>query len=682
MRSGFTHRAFLLPALLALALMAPATPKADSADGGLRSVFAEGAGTRPLALGGAYAARADDASALFWNPGSLGLLSRQEFQAGHSSLYGLGMDEQYASLVLPSWRWGVAALGYRHFGVGGIEERDDRNVLLSDDLRSDEHQLTLAYGKSFGEVWSLGGALKLRRQELAGMAGNGIGLDAGLLLRPASLLGRGVAWLRPLSLGLSLRNALQPSLRLDRESVADPASLRVGLGYEQPFGPGRWLLPVLDIEKVATMNLQLSAGLELAIQPLALRFGYGDGRLSAGAGVAWRDLEIGYVFEDSPIEDVHRFSITLRHGLGVEERRLAALRAEDEALQTKLAAAFRARQAERIDELLERAERARGRGDFDRALENLATLQALAPGNAEAEGLAARCYCEKAERLVLAGDHSAAALALRRALTLIPDDPVVQASLERCEAESNRRAARSAELRRQFAAALDAFSAEKLAEAQRGFRSILAAQPEDEDAAEMLRRTEQAIRLRVSTLLDQAERFAARGFQREAGDFITQAEALDPAAGELSRVRGLLASTEERGTLPATERGTETPRIRTASPADLVPVSPRTLSRREREEIAELYRRGNAAAQEGRSDDALRYWELVWSSQPGYQQVDEHLQREYLMRGMELFAAGRLEEAANLWEKALRVDPTDERAMGYLARAWEQLARTQEILNE
>ena len=102
----------------------------------------------------------------------------------------------------------------------------------------------------------------------------------------------------------------------------------------------------------------------------------------------------------------------------------------------------------------------------------------------------------------------------------------------------------------------------------------------------------------------------------------------------------------------------------------------------EREEIADLYRRGNAAAQAGRSDDALRYWELVWSAQPGYQQVDEYLKREYLMRGMEVFAAGRLEEAANLWEKALRVDPDDKRAMGYLARAEEQLARTREILKE
>ena len=46
-------------------------------DGGGRSVFATGAGNRALALGGAYAGIADDASATIWNPAGLGLLTRK-----------------------------------------------------------------------------------------------------------------------------------------------------------------------------------------------------------------------------------------------------------------------------------------------------------------------------------------------------------------------------------------------------------------------------------------------------------------------------------------------------------------------------------------------------------------------------------------------------------------------------
>jgi len=52
------------------------------------------------------------------------------------------------------------------------------------------------------------------------------------------------------------------------------------------------------------------------------------------------------------------------------------------------------------------------------------------------------------------------------------------------------------------------------------------------------------------------------------------------------------------------------------------------------------------------------------------------------MRGLESFSRGDLQRAVAQWEKALEVDPTDERTVGYLARAREQLARAREILGE
>jgi cytochrome c-type biogenesis protein CcmH/NrfG len=63
---------------------------------------------------------------------------------------------------------------------------------------------------------------------------------------------------------------------------------------------------------------------------------------------------------------------------------------------------------------------------------------------------------------------------------------------------------------------------------------------------------------------------------------------------------------------------------------------------------------------------------------PRHERVAEYLKREYLMRGMEHFASARLEEAIAQWEKVLAVDPSDQRAAGYIARARSQLARTRE----
>ena len=671
--SGTTRRA-LAAALAALLLLAGAPRSRADEDAGTRSVFATPAGNRALALGGPAAALAGDASILFRNPGGLGLLPRQEFQAAYASLYGLGFGEQHAALVLPSWRWGVAALGFRHFGVGGIDQRDDRNLLLGEGLDYGESEFTLGYGRALGPAWSLGGGIKLRHQSLAGYSATGLGLDLGVLARPALALGAEGAWAHNWQLGLSVVNAVEPRLRLDQDSVGDPPTLRLGSGYLHAFGRGRWAMAVADVEKTSDMDARLHGGLEVAVLPLALRVGVTDGILVAGAGLRVRDLRFDYAWEDNAIEAVHRFGLTLQFGASVEQRRQASLRAEDERLQARLAAAFESRQSARLGELLAQAEAARLAGRYDEALELCATVGTLAPDHGGARNLTLRCLREKAARLEAGGDLAGASIAFGRVLELAPGDAAARAGLERCRAESNRRAARSSELRRQFAAALDAFGAGELAAAREGFRRILTLEPGDTEAAGMLARTEEAMAQRAASLLRQAERFLGAGLLDEAARLVAEARALDPGAAGLARFETRLAEAR-RG-----RRSAAAPR-QAVPGAGSQPVR-RILSRQEQAEVADLYRRGVAAAERGQADDALRYWELVWSRWPGYQRVDEYLKREYLMRGMEAFAAGRLEDAAAFWEKALRVDPCDERAIGYLARAREQMERTQEILSK
>jgi tetratricopeptide (TPR) repeat protein len=114
----------------------------------------------------------------------------------------------------------------------------------------------------------------------------------------------------------------------------------------------------------------------------------------------------------------------------------------------------------------------------------------------------------------------------------------------------------------------------------------------------------------------------------------------------------------------------------TPAPAHASPPRPK-LSDREAEEF---YQRGLQAQSAQRSDEAVRYWELVWAARPDYREVASNLKREYLARGMELFASGRLDDAMVEWQRVLRVDPTDARARGYLARAEAQRARSREIL--
>ncbi|HMB68235.1 MAG TPA: hypothetical protein VKU85_02950, partial [bacterium] len=412
---------------------------------------------------------------------------------------------------------------------------------------------------------------------------------------------------------------------------------------------------------------------------LALRMGVNDGEFSAGTGLRWDLYSFDYVMENTPIDTVHRFGLSLQFGRTVTERRLAAARKQEEEFAERLAATFEEREAARIRELLERARGLMAQEQIDAALEQIVTVTALDPENTEARELEARALRAKAARRERDGALAEASVLYGRVLAIAPDDAEAQAGLDRCRAESDLRAARGARIRDLFGAALDAFTAGDLAEARSGFRGILDLSPGDGEAQAMLARTESAIRARTSDLLAQAGRFLDRGLLDETADLLAQVRELDGNArglAELStgvaRKRSELADAARRKQREAEVADTETPVVAT--------VAPPALSKKKRKEIADLYERGMDAMEDARADDALRYWELVWLADPAYLNVADYLKREYLLRGLESFSKGQLEDAVGLWERALKVDPEDERTLGYLQRAREQQTRTREIL--
>jgi hypothetical protein len=75
----------------------------------------------------------------------------------------------------------------------------------------------------------------------------------------------------------------------------------------------------------------------------------------------------------------------------------------------------------------------------------------------------------------------------------------------------------------------------------------------------------------------------------------------------------------------------------------------------------------------------MRDWQRALELHPAHRESGERLCAEHLTRGLAAFSRGALEEAILSWEAAVRLDPDDGRAAGYLQRAREQLARTDEI---
>jgi len=638
-----------------LLLPAPVTRAAD--DGGTRSVFAAGVGSRGLALGGAFASVADDASAVFWNPAGYGWITRRQVQVSRGT-DNLDFGESFAAVAWPDWRWGTVAASARHFGTDGIEQRDARNVLLNDDLQDSETEFAFGYGRAFGPAWSLGASAKLQRQSLAGYVGSALGADLGVTVRPLSAIGSNAPWSDRLAVALAVRNAIAPSIRLDRESVPDPTTVRTGMSWHERFG-----LAAIEIEKAPDVGARLHAGLELVPHPLmALRIGSDNGTLTAGAGMHWQDLSIDYAFVDAALSPSHRVGVTWAFGATVDESRAMAQQQEQERLQAQLAERFQQMQRDQIRELLARAEQERAAGHYEEARDALSVAVTLDPDNADARALETRCMGEQAASLERSGDLTAAAATWAQLAQRNPADTLAAAGVQRCRAESDRRAARNVEIRGDFARAMTAFAAADLAAARTGFTRVLEASPGDADAALMLRRTETAIVVRGERLLEQARHEISDGRLDAASTSLGKVRALD------SRAQGLA------GADAALQRARQS--VRATPP----PAARGELSPQKRRDIDDAYRRGVAAMQQKRPDEAVRYFEIVWAADPRYQQVSEYLKREYLIRGLEAFSAGRLDDATAKWELALRVDPTDERVKGYLARAQEQRLRTRQIL--
>ena len=143
-------------------------------------VFTGGAGVRARGMGGAQAALADDASAVFHNPAGLGMLDVAMFSlAYHRAASSAGGYS--GSFALPSSYAGVLGFGLPWFQV---EDRRYPNMITHDT----RYQLNLSYGyrlpiEPLGIISAFGATAKLARQEIEADTGWGLATDLGFKCR-------------------------------------------------------------------------------------------------------------------------------------------------------------------------------------------------------------------------------------------------------------------------------------------------------------------------------------------------------------------------------------------------------------------------------------------------------------------------------------------------------------------
>ena len=154
-------------------------------------------GARALAMGEAYVTLAEDASALFWNPGGISRVSSVQLLLTHYD-YIADLTYDYGAMVLPLGRAGVLGA---HFAYLGMPDIDRTTVLMPEGtgerVSAASYSAGVSYARALTDRFAIGGTLKMITEQIWHSSAQGVAGDLGLMY---------TSNFRNLKLGMSISN--------------------------------------------------------------------------------------------------------------------------------------------------------------------------------------------------------------------------------------------------------------------------------------------------------------------------------------------------------------------------------------------------------------------------------------------------------------------------------------------
>jgi len=249
-------------------------------------------GARPAGLGNAFVAVANDASALYFNPGGIYQLEGKTF-SGMYSLMSMERNFYQGSFIYSHENFGSIGLMFLGFSVGKIDGRD-LNGNQTGDFSNDEMAFSLTYGRKLISFLGLGGSIKYIQHSLDTFKASGIGFDVGAHSK-FELEG---FFINQISLGISMSN-LDASLKWDTDSSLDetiPVTLRYGAGLQFTLSNFNFLI-VGGATQTTDEKLKINAGIETwVIKNFGIRAGLDDEDFNFGASLKFNNFQFDYAF--------------------------------------------------------------------------------------------------------------------------------------------------------------------------------------------------------------------------------------------------------------------------------------------------------------------------------------------------------------------------------------------------
>ncbi len=269
-----------------------------------------GAGARSLAMGGAYVALADEASASYWNPAGLAQIEEHQFLSMYAPFFE-GTSYNFISYVHPLRRLGNLVISDVFLYSGGFEEVSAGGEVTGKSSSVWKNAAIVSYANRVHRSIFVGASLKLINEEVMGYSGSGQGIDLGILCKPSDRL----------SIGLALQNVLKPKVTLRYEPDVYKVNVKGGMALSLL---SHRLTLTADINKLADEKAYFCAGLEIcpwekisrySLNKVALRLGINHlQRITLGMGLRIKFLSLDYAFNSHRMGDLHRFGLTFHWG--------------------------------------------------------------------------------------------------------------------------------------------------------------------------------------------------------------------------------------------------------------------------------------------------------------------------------------------------------------------------------
>lgn len=274
-----------------------------------------GVSARATGMGSAFTGVADDASSVFWNPGGLVNVRRNEFHLSHVQW---PADTNLSTAILafnPRSIPGTFAISARSFWLDPMLVRTAFNPEGNGQtFDAGSTSFGLTYSRFFTDKFSAGGTLNYIHLGLAEESVNSASFDFGIMYRIG---------VRDLKLGMVIQH-LGGKVTFDELSAKLPTTFKIGASFKALRFEKQSMLLSAEFQHPADNLERANVGAEWNLNDLlygrvGYNIGYDTDQLSFGFGVAVATGQTSKVTVDysavdmGPLQYVHRLSLSFNY---------------------------------------------------------------------------------------------------------------------------------------------------------------------------------------------------------------------------------------------------------------------------------------------------------------------------------------------------------------------------------